>query len=65
MQNAKAEPSVICYSSGMSACTNGKQWQRALSLLSEVREAKVAPSLIRYNAGASAGKKRGQWQQAF
>eukprot|EP00959_Pyramimonas_sp_CCMP1952_P049872 1042184-Pyramimonas_sp.AAC.1 len=58
MREAKAEPSVISYSSGISACANGEQRQRALSLPSEMREAKVEPDAISYSSDE-------QWQRAL
>ncbi|CAK0904775.1 unnamed protein product [Prorocentrum cordatum] len=51
------------YSAGISACERGEQWQRALLLLSEMREAKLEPDVI-HHAGISACEKDGQWQQA-
>ncbi|CAK0841217.1 unnamed protein product [Prorocentrum cordatum] len=40
-----SEPMVIfSYSAGISACGKGTQWQRALALLSEMREAKLEAS---------------------
>ncbi|CAK0792569.1 unnamed protein product [Prorocentrum cordatum] len=55
------------YSAGISACEKGGQWQRALSLLSEMWEAKLEPNVIpwvTYNAGISACGKGEQWQRA-
>ncbi|CAK0901081.1 unnamed protein product [Prorocentrum cordatum] len=45
MREAKLEPDVIStYNAGVSACGKGGQWQRALALLSEMREAKLEPN---------------------
>ncbi|CAK0836025.1 unnamed protein product [Prorocentrum cordatum] len=49
---------------GISACGKGAQWQRALVLLSEIREAKLEPDAI-YSAGISACGKGEQWQRAL
>ncbi|CAK0800611.1 unnamed protein product [Prorocentrum cordatum] len=66
MREAKLEPNVISYSAGISACEKGDQWQRALALLSEMRDAKLEPNAIfSYNAGMSACEKGEQWQRAL
>ena len=46
MWEAKLEPNVISYSTGISACEKGDQWQRALALLREMWEAKLVPDVI-------------------
>ncbi|CAK0875286.1 unnamed protein product [Prorocentrum cordatum] len=55
----------ISYNAGISACEKGEQWQRALALLSEMREAKLDPDVISYNVGISACEKGQQWQRAL
>ncbi|CAK0846368.1 unnamed protein product [Prorocentrum cordatum] len=55
----------VSYNAGISACEKGGQWQRALALLSGVREAKLEPNVISYSAGISACAKGGQWQSAL
>ncbi|CAK0793530.1 unnamed protein product [Prorocentrum cordatum] len=66
MGEAKLEPDAIfSYNACISACGKGEQWQRALSLLSELREAKLQPSVVSYSAGISACGKGKQWQLAF
>ena len=42
-----------------------KQWQQALSLLSEMWGARVAPDVVSFNVGISACQKGGHWQGAF
>ena len=37
---------LVSYNAGISACEKGEQWQRALALLSEMREAKLEPNVI-------------------
>ncbi|CAK0881598.1 unnamed protein product, partial [Prorocentrum cordatum] len=65
MRKAKLEPYLISYNAGISACEKGEQWQRALTLLSEMREAKLEPNVISYSAGISACEKGEQWQRAL
>eukprot|EP00959_Pyramimonas_sp_CCMP1952_P265097 5543216-Pyramimonas_sp.AAC.1 len=36
----------VSYNVGISACEKCKQWQRAVALLSEMREAKLEPDVI-------------------
>ncbi|CAK0905365.1 unnamed protein product [Prorocentrum cordatum] len=56
----------VSYSAGISACEKGEQWQRALALLSEMREAKLDPhDIFSYSAGISACGKGAQWQRAL
>ncbi|CAK0808240.1 unnamed protein product, partial [Prorocentrum cordatum] len=50
---------------GISACENGGQWQRALSLLSEMRELKLDPDCKSYTIGISVHRKGKRWQQAL
>ncbi|CAK0868078.1 unnamed protein product [Prorocentrum cordatum] len=47
---------TISYSAGISACGKGEQWQRALALLSEMREAKLQPNSATMLGLARAGK---------
>ncbi|CAK0882108.1 unnamed protein product [Prorocentrum cordatum] len=66
MREAKLEPSVILPTMpGIAACEKGEQWQRALALLSKMREAEVGPDVISYIAAADACGRGGQWQQAL
>ena len=58
---SKVVPDVVSYSAGISACEKGKQWQRALSLLSEMQDVKVEPNVLSYSAGISACDKGDQW----
>ncbi|CAK0874690.1 unnamed protein product, partial [Prorocentrum cordatum] len=55
----------LSYNAGISACEKGEQWQRALALLSEMREAKLEPDVISYNVGISVCANGGQWQEAL
>ncbi|CAK0795975.1 unnamed protein product [Prorocentrum cordatum] len=55
----------LSYNAGISACEKGEQWQRALALLSEMREARLEPNVISYNAELCACERCGQWRQAL
>ncbi|CAK0847313.1 unnamed protein product [Prorocentrum cordatum] len=65
MQTTKLDPNVVSFNAGISACEKGKQWQRALALMSEMRETKLEPDAISYNAGISACERCGHWRQAL
>ncbi|CAK0843427.1 unnamed protein product [Prorocentrum cordatum] len=65
MWEVKLEPDVISYNAGTSACEKGEQWQRALALLSEMREAKLEPDVISYVAATCACERCGQWRHAL
>ncbi|CAK0842260.1 unnamed protein product [Prorocentrum cordatum] len=65
MWEAKLKPDLIGYSAGISACTSGEQWQRALALLGEMREVKLELDMMSYSAGISACEKGEQWQRAL
>ena len=41
-------------------CANAQEWQRALSLLNEMRTAGVAPDVITFNSALSALAKGGE-----
>jgi len=43
-------PDVISYSTAISACEKGGQWERALELLEEMAAKGVAPDEITYSA---------------
>ncbi|CAK0888683.1 unnamed protein product [Prorocentrum cordatum] len=53
------------YNTGISACEKGRQWQRALALLSEMWEARVERSIVSYGSGISACGNGEQWRQAL
>ena len=48
----------------MSACVNGEQWGKALSLLQQMRAAGVA-NVISLNVAIHACKGSGRWEQAL
>ncbi|CAK0843729.1 unnamed protein product [Prorocentrum cordatum] len=56
---------LVSYNAGISACEKGMQWQRALSLISEMWEAKVVPEAISFSAGIRACDRAGQGLQAI
>ncbi|CAK0844750.1 unnamed protein product [Prorocentrum cordatum] len=66
MREVKLEPNVIfSYNAGISACEKCGQWQRALAMLTEMREAKLEPDVVSYSAVISACEKDTHWQFAF
>jgi pentatricopeptide repeat domain-containing protein 1 len=57
------EPDNITYSSAISACEKGGQWQQALALLDQMPEKGVTANVITCNAAISACEKGGKWRQ--
>jgi len=57
-------PDTTCYSSIISACAKGKQWEFGLQLLEECK-AQAKPNVISYSAAISACEKGEQWQRVF
>ena len=53
-------PNVGTYSSAISACDKGTEWQMALALLADMREKRIWPGVITCNAFISACGKGGQ-----
>ena len=49
----------------ISACENGKQWQRALDMFEQMRSQVLQADVITWTATISACKKSKQWQRAF
>ncbi|CAK0824584.1 unnamed protein product [Prorocentrum cordatum] len=60
------EPDVISYSAGISACEKGEQWQRALALLSDMRETKLEPDVSATTLGSARARRAssgiGRWR---
>ncbi|CAK0829746.1 unnamed protein product [Prorocentrum cordatum] len=65
MWDARFEPDVICYNARISVCEKGEQWQRALSLFSEMWQARLEPDVISYSASIRACEAGGQWAKAL
>ena len=55
----------VVFSSAISACGSGGQWQRALALLAEMAELGVEQNTITYNAAIQACERAGQWREAI
>ncbi|CAK0822444.1 unnamed protein product, partial [Prorocentrum cordatum] len=56
---------LVSYSAGISACERGKQWQRALALLSKMQESRLEPNVISYSAGIRACEVSELWTKAL
>ena len=65
MRRAGLTFDVFSFSAAISACEKGGQWERALSLLDEMRERGVTPDVISFNAVISACEKAGKWERAL
>ena len=62
----RLEPTVITFSSAISACEKAGQWKEALKLLAMSRVSRVFPNVVTYNASISAcAGKNGEWEQAM
>ncbi|CAE8596114.1 unnamed protein product [Polarella glacialis] len=65
MPQMKCNPNVVSYSSAISACEKGGQWQLAMELLAEMPEKRISPNEVSYNAAISACEKGREWQLAL
>ena len=54
MINLGLEADVVSYNAAISACTKGRQWASALSLLAQMRSEGIAPNVITFNAAIGA-----------
>ena len=50
MRAAKIPPDEFVYSSVISACARGRDWDRALEILSEMRLDNLVPNVVTYTA---------------
>lgn len=57
--------SVFAFSSCITACEKGKEWERALSLLGEMSIRRFTPDVVARNATMSACEKGMQWRMAL
>ena len=53
------------YTMCISALGRSRQWERALSLLDEMRERGVTPDVISFSAAISACEKAGKWERVL
>ncbi|CAE8596802.1 unnamed protein product [Polarella glacialis] len=58
-------PSEISYSAAISSCEKGRQWQMALSLLSQMPDARLSPNLLCFAAAVLACVKCNRWRDTF
>jgi len=60
MQTASGlRPNIFSYSTAISACEKGGQWQQALTLFQDMLEGGIRHDIISYNATISACEKGG------
>ncbi|CAK0795719.1 unnamed protein product [Prorocentrum cordatum] len=60
MWKTNLTPSIVIafsYNAGISSCQKGEQWQRALALLSELREARLEPNVISTALGSARARR--------
>eukprot|EP00438_Fugacium_kawagutii_P035107 Skav206858 [mRNA] locus=scaffold1667:277459:282949:- [translate_table: standard] len=62
---AMVQPDLICFTSAISSCEKGGQWQRALSLLDDLQFLQLQLDVVCFSAIISACQKAGEWQQAL
>jgi len=58
-------PNTICFSTAISACEKGLQWQQVLVLLAEMPTATLDIDAISYNSAINACDRAGQWQASL
>ena len=54
---------VISFSAAICACEKRGQWERALSMLDEMRATGVTSNVISFNTATCACEKGGQWER--
>jgi pentatricopeptide repeat domain-containing protein 1 len=64
MRAAGVLPDTVTYSTLITACANGGQWQEAVRVFEDMRAARVLPNTITYNTLITACANGGQWQEA-
>jgi len=65
MQAQRLEPTVVTYTSLISACGVAGEWERAESLFVRMRSKGLRPTVVTYNALLMALEKGGQWERAI
>uniref|UniRef100_A0A7S2FH84 Uncharacterized protein n=1 Tax=Alexandrium andersonii TaxID=327968 RepID=A0A7S2FH84_9DINO len=60
-----APPKLRCYNAAIVACEGAKQWERALQLLTRMRDVRVAPDVSSYNTAMSVCRSARRWQDAL
>ncbi|CAE8623607.1 unnamed protein product [Polarella glacialis] len=61
----QARPDIVSYSAALSGCEKGKQWEKALSLLVEMREQGLPLETIAFSAAISACEGARRWDFAI
>ena len=55
-------PNVLSWSTAISACEKGKQWEGALGLLQEMVHQLLTPNVVSWSAAMSACEKGKEWE---
>jgi len=58
-------PDIISFNGAISACHKGEQWERVLSLFSDLEGMGMTPSVFSFNAGISACQKGELWERSL
>jgi len=56
---------MISFNAAISACEKAGQWERVLSMLSELKKSGTTPSALSFNVAVSACQKDGQWERGL
>ena len=66
MLRSLVQPDVISFSSSISACETGHQWEKALDLFTVMQRSLVfKPDVISFISSITACEKGQQWERAF
>ena len=58
-------PDVVTWSTAITACEKGQQWEGAFALLQEMGHQLLTPDAVSWNAAISACEMGKQWERAL